>query len=925
MKTFLDQLADEVLRSGETDFSNLCIVLPNRRAGVFLRDSLSKAGDRAIWAPKILSVEDFVFQLSGCVKVDQTTLLFAFYEVYKNRVTDPQSLEVFANWAPTFLADINEADINLVDAKDIFYQLSSIERISRWNPDGKPITEFQQKHIDFVESFYELYGSVRSELEAENKAYQGMAFRYVAENIAKHIKECVWDKVWFVGFNALTVSEEAMIQAFLDEKRARLFWDMDEFYANDPIHEAGFYIRKYQQERGTLKLPKEYDWKQNYLTNQPKEIHVVAAQRSVAQAEAASSILNEKLKKSTNSTLSNTAVVLNDEKVLLPLLSSLPTQLTGVNLTMGYGLRYSQSVVFIDKIFQLYLSISAEGEFYHKHLLNLLSDGIYLSVSERNVAELRQAIIKRKMNYLSKDELTHSDFDKLLFGLQDLTISAFLKNLKEIVLHIRTAWTGNAHVLESKFLSLIERMIFRLSDLQQEFGGIESLKTLQVFWRQLINNQSLDFVGEPLGGLQVMGMLETRNLDFEELIILGVNEGNLPSNAHNPTNFTFDIRRSFGLACQNERDAVTAYHFYRLIQRAKKVYLIYDQDTTSFGGGEVSRYVQQLEMEAPANISIKKWGIEQQLPKTESTHEITIEKGEKEIEKMVSLAERGFSPTALNTYRGCSLKFYFKYVAGFKESSELNEDVDHATFGTAVHDTLENLYQSTVGRALTESDLIGMRKSLETELLKQFAEQVAPDRIKQGKNLLAFEAGKTYVGRVIQHDLNALKSGNVVTPIELEEELKGSIQISVNDKTYSVNIKGKADRVDRLSDGTVRVIDYKTGAFDKKLTIKNDYDLESSKSDIAFQLLLYALMYSQGNPSVIEIQPTVFFLRAKDIAKPINVELAKQSLSCIEQLNFTKEKLNLLVSEMFDDEETFSQTTKTEGCEYCDFKNVCQR
>ena len=924
MKTFLDQLAVKVLKDDKTDFSNLCIVLPNRRAGVFLRDSLSKAGNRAIWAPKIISIEDFVFQLSGCVKVDQISLLFTFYEVYKKHVNEPQPLEMFANWATTFLADINEVDINLVDAEDIFSQLTSVERINKWNPDGSKITEFQQKHIDFVESFFGLYKAVRTQLDSENKAYQGMAFKKVAENANAVLKSCEWDNVWFAGFNALTVSEEAIIQTFHEEKRARLFWDMDEFYANDSIHEAGFYIRKYQQGRGRLKLDSEITWNQSHLTTEPKEIHVIAAQRSVAQAEAAASILSKKLDQAKAESLTNTAVVLNDEKVLVPLLNNLPTQLTGVNITMGYGLRYSQSVVFIDKVFQLYTSVT-DGAFYHKHLMSLLTDGIYLSVAKTDVIQVKENLIRQKKAYLRKEDLQASDFDELLFGLTDVAVPLFLEHLKKIVAFIRSAWTGSSHILELKYLSLLERMLVRLTDLQSEFGGVDSLKTLQVFWRQLTNNQSLDFVGEPIGGLQIMGMLETRNLDFEELIILGVNEGSLPSNAHTPSNFTFDVRRVFGLACQNERDAVTAYHFYRLIQRAKKVYLIYDQDTTSFGGGEVSRYVQQLQMEAPPNIKFKTWGVEQTLPKSETAREISIPKGKEEIDRLIELSGRGFSPSALNTYRSCSLKFYFRYVAGFKEQNVLNEDVDHATFGTAVHDTLDELYRPTIGKVLSEADLALMEKEMEAELKRQFSKQVSANKLNQGKNLLAYEVAKTYVKRVLHHDLHSLKSGKQIVPKQLEGELSANILVEAAGQSHQVKIKGIADRIDQLADGTIRVIDYKTGSFEKTTTVRSEVALDASKGDNAFQLLLYGLMYQAENPTQIEIQPTVFFLRAKNIENPIEVVLEKQELSSKEQIEFTNQKLNEVLSEMFDSELCFEQTEKSDNCKYCDFKNICQR
>jgi CRISPR/Cas system-associated exonuclease Cas4 (RecB family) len=422
-----------------------------------------------------------------------------------------------------------------------------------------------------------------------------------------------------------------------------------------------------------------------------------------------------------------------------------------------------------------------------------------------------------------------------------------------------------------------------------------------------------------------MGMLETRNLDFEELISLGVNEGTLPSNAHTPSNFTFDIRRAFGLACHNERDAVTAYHFYRLIQRAKKVYLIYNQDTTGFGGGEVSRYVQQLEMEAPPNIKIRKWGVEQKILKANGANEISIAKGEREVEKLIAQSERGFSPSALNTYRSCSLKFYFRYVAGFKEDSKLNEEVDHATFGTAVHDTLDSLYKTYLGEVLGEAELKSLMARMENELLVQFTKQVSANKLKSGKNLLAFEVARSYVNRVLKHDLKTIKSGKTITAISLEQELSRTIHVNSGESQYAVKIKGLADRIDKLHDGSYRLIDYKTGSIDKQTLIKNESMLEQTKSDNAFQLLLYAWMYAAINSETLELHPTVYFLRSKEIEKPITVELEKVSLNSAERIEFTEKMLVELLEEVFNPELNFTQTTKTDACKYCDFKQVCQR
>jgi hypothetical protein len=365
MKTFLEDIAEELLKGGGNDFSKTCIVLPNRRAGVFLRDAISRQSNTTIWAPTVLSIEDFVFSLSDFVKADQTTLLFSFYEVYRQAVTDPQTIELFANWAPTFLSDANELDLNLIDAEDIFAQLYSVERIARWNPETGQPTDFQQKHLDFVKQLFPFYKQLRQVLTGRKVGYQGMAFRSVAENAENIIATSEWEQVWFAGFNALTISEEQILNAWQQSEKGRIFWDVDSFYADESVHEAGHYIRRYAKGYSDLKIGKEYNWKENRLSTDEKEVHLIGVQRNMAQAQVAGSILESKLKKSNNGTLANTAVILNDEQMLIPLLSSIPTDLNGVNITMGYGLAQSQSAVLIEKLFILYVKFAEQGnQFY---------------------------------------------------------------------------------------------------------------------------------------------------------------------------------------------------------------------------------------------------------------------------------------------------------------------------------------------------------------------------------------------------------------------------------------------------------------------------------------------------------------------------------------------------------------------------------
>lgn len=925
MKSFLDQLAEEILGREGNDFSDLCVVLPNRRAGVFLRDALSRAGKRTIWAPSILSIEDFVFRLSGSVKAEQVSLLFKLYEVYTHATATPQPFEQFANWAPIFLADINEVDMNLVDAEDIYAQLYSVERIARWNPSGKPMTDFQKDHLEFVKGLFPLYQQLRARLQQEKLVYQGMAFRHVAENAGTYISTCQWKNIWFAGFNALTVSEEHIIKAFEEAGVAKLFWDVDAYYVNDQVHEAGHYFRKYASGRAHLKVPQQVSWKQHFLSDEQKDISLIAAQRNVTQAQVAANILSEKVRREGPESLSKVAVVLNDEKLLFPLLNAIPEHISGVNITMGYGLKHSQVVSFVEKLFHLYGRAEKQGgKFYHADVLSVVTHPVFVSISTSKNSELKETLIKLNRSYLSADDLRKLWPNELLFEDQAMAVEGFIGLLRSTSKTIRETWNEQSYRLELSFVVLVERILRRMDGLQKEHGVIDSIRTLQVFWHQLINGQQLDFVGEPIGGLQVMGMLETRNLDFEEVIMLSVNEGSLPSGAHSPSYFTFDVRRAFGLACQNERDAVTAYHFYRLLQRAEKAYLIYDQDTESFGGGEVSRYVQQLQMEAGANIRFKEWRLEQKLPKAAVGQAIVIPKSESEFEKLKAHAERGFSPSALNTYRSCALKFYMRYVAKFKEQEEMVENVDHAQFGTAIHDTLETLYQPYLGQPLSKEDVQQMRSKADDVLAAKFAEHVPKESVMTGTNLLAYEVAKTYVQRVLDLDKECVESNRPNTVLKLEQKFVGAFPVQSAGETIEVHLEGTADRIDRTSNGTIRLIDYKTGSAKKLTQISDKAKFGTPDSDYAFQLLVYHWLYSRSEGNVMA-QPSIFFLRLNEIEKQISISDGKVELEGEDLRAYTEQLLSELFEELFNPEVPFTQTEDEKRCEYCDFKQMCQR
>ncbi len=923
MSTFLHDLASRLIAQHGTDLSKVCVVLPGRRAGVFFRKALGDCTDKAIWAPTVRSIEDFVTEGSGLTLLDKTTLLFRFFEVYRQHADEPQPIAQFAAWAGSFLADINEIDLNMLNAEAVFHDLHSVERIARWNPDGSPPSDFQKRHLDFVRQFPVFHSELKKSLLAKKEAYQGIAFRKVAEEVDKAIADNPWEKVVFAGFNALTVSEETIMQAWTQNGKGQLLWDMDPTYVSDPIHEAGHYIRKYLTKQSVLRLEKEWEWARPWLRETDKQLDIIAVQRKVSQAKVAASLIAKRLEDDPTTDFQRTAIVLNDEQLLMPLLHALPEKLKGINITMGYGLQFSQSAVFIGKLFALWQnSADHDGRLYHRDLGAICTDTFFLAATGQRADELLKRLAdRRKVSIRPAEAGGDHPLERIMLLEMNGTPQGFLQGLEKLVGTVRdTCGELPALALEMEFLHRIGKMVTRLSDMLRQYPEIGDLRTLHVFWRQLLRGVQLDFKGEPLTGLQVMGMLETRNLDFEEVIMLGVNEGNLPSGASSNSYLTYDIRGSYGLARQNERDAVTAYHFYRLLHRAQRVTLIYDSDTDAMGKGEVSRYVHQLRLEQGANIRIREFEVKQQVESSAFRPKITIQKGEREMQRLLAHAASGFSPSALNSYRNCALRFYFRYVAGFSEQSDLSEHIAHDTFGSAVHNTLEHLYTPLTGRPLTVEALEALRPQVDAELDKQFREVLALDEPPEGRNLLALEVARTYVHRVISHDMKTLRSGMGITLLRLEEKL----QTTFESAGTKVRLKGMADRIDRLSDGTVRIIDYKTGSKPQKSKVEDPEEFDGSGLDHFFQLMMYALMYASEDADAA-MYPVLFYVRHDDMEKPLKVLEGKAEVSGTELTDYASARVGSVISRLLNPEEPFNQTDDDERCKHCDFNGICQR
>lgn len=922
------------------ELSEVCIVVPNRRAGLFIRNIIADNATGPVWAPTIFAQDDFMAHLSGYTVADRLTQLFYFYEIYKEiEGEEAKAFADFIHWAPTLLADFNEIDQYLADTRQLFAYLNEAKAIDLWNM-GHELTDFQKKYLHFWGQMKQFYAALTSALSAKGLAYQGMAYRKAAENLEEAEGAIAWQKVYFLGFNALTKAEEQVMKYLTKIKKAEIFWDADSFYIDNPNHEAGKFLRKYREYFGE----EHFNWVENHLSNPEKEIEIIGVSGNAAQAKLAGQIL-EDLSAERGGKMVGTALVLADEGLLLPVLNSLPQNIDAINVTMGYPLKYTPVASFIDAVFSLHISSfkfsegRKEARYYHKDIATVASHPLFSLLTGKDVSTNPLNIISKK-NYifLSKklvdDLFTDEVGNTIVFNpsTDDYIIDfvnhllSIVTKLKDKLLELMETETGSQLTLE--YLYTYHRYLKKLKTLLGDNPLVADLQTLRLLFNQLISNTTIPFYGEPLRGLQVMGMLETRTLDFENIVLLSANEGVLPQGKAGHSFIPFDIKREYELPTYSDKDSIFGYHFYRLLQRAKKVWILYSTQTDGgIGGKEKSRFITQLvnELKGPK--------IEQKLLEiplgTAHDNVISFKKTPAVIAKLTQIGqgEKGFSPSALTMFIRCPLQFYFRYVAGLKENEEVEETLEAATMGTVIHAILEKLFTPYKNQLLRPEHIETMQGLAPMVTDHVFNEELGAENYQLGKNLLIYRVSKRFVENFLafQKQLLADDTGKgfdtVVT--NLEQPLAAPFNIGGVD----VKIAGMADRIEQ-SGNDIRIIDYKTGKVDNNELKFSDWDDLILYPDYAksFQLLTYAWLFHQSNPGVHgNLRPSIVaFTKLSDGLKecitPFNAGyITDEDLVAFEGV------LNQLLTRLFNAEEEFYQTPEKQNCRYCIYNSICNR
>jgi ATP-dependent helicase/nuclease subunit B len=900
MNGFLHQLAEEIWNKHRDQLGDVLVVLPSNRAALFLRKALSAFIENPVLGPEILSIEHFLSRWSGLKTFDKVRLSFELYESYLEVYTSedgspPDSIDQFSKWGQILLQDFNEVDRYLVPSEELYRSLVDIKRIELWMPYGDPEpTPLMQKFLNFWDTLGPLYQAYRKRLSAQGGAYQGMLYRHLCDDLDQAQEH--WPSSWtgplyIAGFNAINKAEETLFKWLVKERNAQLRWDVDRFYLDTPKHEAGMFLRRFQDIEAFTE-DGELPWTGDYWGTTAKKIRVWATAKNMAQAHHAGRLLQDRLK--VDPDLTRTALVLANEDLLLPVLNALPKEVKHVNVTMGYSIRHGLVVDFLEQLIRHQESmekgvLAGKGlRLYHRNVIRLLTHPLWkLAFPEDPIEEVHRAIVRRNMMYFKPGRL------QSLWEEAEGTWSPRVARIFEPWTSGTTSLMDWAHDLrtaldeieseripwEREFLFQVYKVLVQLHELNSRFGRLESLMALRTFLRPLLQQQELSFYGEPLQGLQIMGMLETRTLDFECVIVLSVNEEILPKGSGGQSFIPFDLKKHYKLPGTAEKDAIFAYHFYRLLQRASEVHLVHTTQTDDFGSGERSRYITQIEHELGRTRSAidYKEGVVTTPLNAPELNPWQIEKSPELVERLQELMREGLSPSALNRYLQAPMEFYFQYVLGLREADEVEESLEDSTFGDVVHDALEQLYKPLEGQILTPEAMDELLSKHEEQVDQSWTEKYAGGDPNTGQNYLGSRAAKNYVKRFLTMEREKVKRTEIHL-IATEKRLE--TLFTLPDGT-EVLIKGTADRIHR-ENGALCIIDYKSGSVkDKNISWMGwAHVRENDGLEKAVQLMLYRWLWHRAEGTEIQdIAAGIYWLRRPDRPNFLTFGDKKKALS----------------------------------------------
>ena len=956
MSSFLSSVADHLLSNHSNHLGDCTVVFPNRRAGLFLKKHLSQKVDKPVWSPAAISLEDFLFTFSKTKKADPLTLIFELFEAFKTHQGQSEGFESFYFWGEMLLKDFEEVDHYLVNpeqlftyvkddrqlAEDFYFLDEEQEQIIKkfWQEFLPTSTKTQEQFVETWKILMPVYSTFKKRIKKEQIGYTSHVYRELVEDLER-IDYNTNKPLIFAGFNALTPAEEILIKHFVSNFNAEVLWDLDAYYLKDTNQEAGDFLRRYAKD--TILGASFPDPLPDKITK-AKEVEVTGVSLEVGQAK----LIGEEIDrlKDAGAKKEEIVVVLPQDYMLFPVLNAIPERVDKLNVTMGYPLKDTPLFGLLEAAIELqeHSSLSPENglSFYHKPTIDILSHP-YLYKEDKNPLDKLIHEIKKK-NQIRVFQKEIQDIQSSILNTIFRQVGAeesLTSYLQQIIMVL-----GNQVIerfgLEKEYLYHFQQLISRLSEILEKQTTNIDIKTFKGLFRKATRSVKIPFTGEPVEGLQVMGVLETRNLDFKHVLMLNMNEDIFPASQRTGSFIPYRIRKAFALPTFETQDAIYAYLFYRLFQHSQKLFFYYNMYADFGLSGEVSRFIRQIELESGLAVNRKKLSNSIQVNEIKP---ITIETTKEVLNKLSIYTDavpekdqRKLSASALNIYLDCSLKFYFRYVLRLFSGDEMSDDLDARHFGNALHRTLEYLYLDTMNekgsRVIDENDFFRMENSIDGAMEKAFKEEFGMKGKKRfefkDRNVVMAEIIRKFVKQVIQMDKQYVPFE--IVSLEAEDKYERFIAIEPNENLINVKLGADIDRVDKKGE-TIRVLDYKTGrdeteigTFDNIFNPDVYYKFQAGRK-AGYQTFFYAWLYSSKYgqdkaivPGLINIKQffqSSFDFRLKTNGNPISD--ARPYLQPFEK------KMKELLIEIFSEETPFSQTEDLKKCVYCDFKGICER
>ncbi|MDR2775712.1 MAG: PD-(D/E)XK nuclease family protein [Tannerella sp.] len=969
MTPFLKQIATIFYDRYGQDIHRMTFVFPNKRSGMFFRKYLSEAAARPVFSPAILTINDLFQKLNPKQQADRIKLLFMLYDIYKRQSDGGETFDDFVYWGEMLLNDFDDIDKYLVDARQLFTNVTDINRIdetfayltpsqiqairsfwSSFGMGGNDKTESYDSNRRFFlhiwELLYPVYTELRERLAAEGMAYEGMIYREVVENLEK-MPSPAFKKIVFIGFNALTKAEKMLFKHLKEQGIADFYWDYASEKIKDEDNRASFFMNE------NLRLfPSEHALPEEEA--EQTQFELIGVPSRIGQAKQVYTLLEKLSEKGTMRAdeAMRTAIVLPDEQLLMPVLNAIPEPVSRINVTLGYPLSGTLVASLMNSLQSLRKNVRITDDdirFYHRDVIAVLRHKYISSALPAETSALVKDITEHNQIYIPVKTFEKSPLLTLLFSTPATAAETFdylTDILEKLNVYLLTTDEENAgtneltsatnaetnvrsDALEQEFLFYYYSMVNRMRELIREAGTDMSTDTCFRLLRKMTDSTKIPFYGEPLSGLQIMGTLETRALDFENLILLSVNEGIFPAKSTANSFIPYHLRKGFDLPSPEHQDAIWAYHFYRMIYRAKKVTMLYDTRADGLQSGEVSRFIRQLiyHYQTPVQRKLSVYDVS-------SSHvaPLCVDKDEDTMRLLTAYeADKSLSASAINIYLDCPLKFYFSVLRGINEEEAVSETLENDTFGTILHHVMELTYKPLCGKTVTADllKLAAQEKNMTAIIQQAFADDFfhteKPHPL-TGQAYLYGETIRKYACKALEYD----RSTPPFVYIGSEKLFHTSLEIKGGRK---IRIKGFIDRIDRIGD-IVRITDYKSGR-PSALTfgsMESLFDMTAKERKKAIlQVFLYAWIYAKEDGEK-NLRPEVFYMRnlfGREEFDPLIRQVNGKEKTVIENFSLYheafEEHLRNCLNEMFDAEKPFTQTQNPFVCEYCPFTGICGR